>query len=180
MFMFDCSPSLRHSRYLSAMKLTTTQDALASLHLATLEKTLLWGVRFETPPISKAHQCQKNLSFCKANLGKTNQKVPQNVRFSALEKNFQFDIGEAFFRDETLISGRNIPCCMAFFGPKRHPFVREYVKSGSFCKANFLELTLSSGTPVVYRVNGVQLLTFASRTDITFEIFTNLPCLGLA
>ena len=43
----------------------------------------------------------------------------------------------AFFRGETLISGRNRPYCKAILWPKRHPFVRQNVKSGPFCKAKF-------------------------------------------
>ena len=41
----------------------------------------------------------------------------------------------AIFRGETLISVRNRPCCKAFWGPKRHPFLRQNIKSGPFCKA---------------------------------------------
>ena len=40
----------------------------------------------------------------------------------------------AFFRGEILISDRNRSCRKAVLGPKRHPFGRQNVKIGPFCK----------------------------------------------
>ncbi len=95
-------------------------------------------LRFENPPLSKACQRQKCYTFVRQIWGKLTRKCSKTYDFVFLGKFFNLTLAKhAFLRGETLISGRNKPCCKAFWGPKRHPFVRQNVKSGPFCKAKF-------------------------------------------
>ena len=94
--------------------------------------------RFETPPLSKARRRRKLDPFVRQIWEKLTRKCPKMYDSVHLGKFFNLILAKhAFFRGETSISGRNRPCCKAFWGPKRNPFVRQNVKSGPLCKAKF-------------------------------------------
>ncbi len=86
----------------------------------------------------------------------------------------------AFFRGETYISGRNGPYFKAFFGPIRHPFVRQNVKNAAFCKAKVsrthpLKLHTHS-IPGIERTPRRGILL--KKLDSLFEIFENTKTIG--
>ncbi len=94
--------------------------------------------RFVTPPLSKACQRPKFYPFVKQIWGKLTRKCPKTYDSMHLRKFFNLTLAKhAFLGGETLIFGRNRPCCKAFWGPKRHPSVRQNVKSRPVCKAKF-------------------------------------------
>ncbi len=95
-------------------------------------------LRLETPPLNKVRQRRKFDPFVRQIWEKLTRKCLKTYHSVHLRKLFNLTFAKhAFFRGETLLFGKNGPLCKAFLGPKRHPFVRQNLKSGPFLKAKF-------------------------------------------
>ena len=95
-------------------------------------------LRFETPPLSKTRQRRTFDLVVRQIWEKLTRKHIKMHGSVHLRKFFSLTLAKhAFFRGESLTFGRNRPSCKAFLGRKRHPFVRQNIKSGPSCKAKF-------------------------------------------